>query len=160
MDIPFKVEIIVYDFFSKGLIHLPQKVEILEDIQAVRMPNKCDSTENIEVIAIGHGGTENNSTFSSQLNFAALKTLPAKECRKALPVILFRKSVICASNDMRKQSIFDGDSGGPLVRASDGILIGISSFLQASKFILVRLGIKYNFLMRLIFVFSFHNSKI
>lgn len=160
MDIPFKVEIIVYDFFSKGLIHLPQKVEILEDIQAVRMPNRCDSTENIEVIAIGHGGTENSSTFSSQLNFAALKTLPAKECRKALPVILFRKSVICASNDMRKQSIFDGDSGGPLVRASDGILIGISSFLQASKFILVRLGIKYNFLMRLIFVFSFHNSKI
>lgn len=99
-------------YISLGLIHLPQKIEISEDVRPVQMPNACDSTENVEVFAMGHGGIQSNSTFSPQLNFAVLETLPMKICRKALPVILFRKSVICASNDVRKQSIFDGDSGG------------------------------------------------
>lgn len=125
----------IYLFFDcVGLIRLPKKVKIQDDIQAVRMPISCDATENIDVMAMGFGGTDRNSSYSPQLYFVTLKTLPLKVCRKALPVILFRTSVICASNEARAQSIFDGDSGGPLVR-SDGTLIGVSSFTQGSKFI-------------------------
>lgn len=119
-------------FVSVGLIHLPKKVKFLSEIRPVRMPRTCDSTENIEVIAMGHGSMKIGGSFASELQFANLKTLSIKECRKALPVILFRTSVICASNTARNQTVFDGDSGGPLIR-SDGTLIGITSFVHGSK---------------------------
>lgn len=80
-------------------------------MQPVEMPCICDSTEDIEVIAMGHGETKIDK-FSPQLKFATLRTVSLKKCRRTFPMLLFRKSVICASNDVRKQSIYYGDSGG------------------------------------------------
>lgn len=94
-----------------ALIRLPRKIPFSENVQPVKMPSNCDSIEDIEAIAMGHGETKIDK-FSPQLKFATLKTVSLKACRKVFPMLLFRKSVICASNEVRKQSIYYGDSGG------------------------------------------------
>lgn len=112
---------------------MPIKVQFSRYIQPVLLPKTCETNENIEVIAMGNGATSNTGTVSPQLQFAVLKTLPVKTCRKEFPFLFWRKSVTCAIDVENGQSVCMGDSGGPLVRASDRTLIGISSFIKPGK---------------------------
>lgn len=95
------------------------------------MPSTCKVPENTKAITMGNGAIED---ISSQLHFDFLQTLPLKTCRKQLPLLLWRKSIICALNDMDNQSVCSGDSGGPLVTCSDQTLIGISLSILPGKY--------------------------
>lgn len=101
------------------------------------MPTTCHLSRSVEAIAMGYGDVRVNSTasignLSRQLMFAELITMPSHVCREMLPFI-FSDSIICAANELRKQSIFMGDSGGPLVMANNHTLIGISSTVHIGK---------------------------
>lgn len=114
-----------------ALIRLPEKVKFSNNIQPVRMPTTCNLSKTVEAIAMGYGDKSVNSTdklndLSRQLMFAELITLPTHVCREMLSFI-FRDSMICAANELKKQSIFSGDSGGPIVMSGNHTLIGISS---------------------------------
>lgn len=96
-----------------ALIRMPRKIRIAENVKPVKMPSNCDPIENIEAFVMGYGDTDAKKNKESlKLNFATLKILPSKNCLRTYPWLLFRKSVICASNDERKQSVYAGDSGG------------------------------------------------
>lgn len=114
------------------MIRLPKKVQFTSSIQPAHLPTTCESTENIDVIALGNGATSNEAGISPQLRFALLKTLPLNICRRVFPIILLRKSLLCAYNDVVPQSVCQGDSGGPLIK-SDGTLIGVSCFVRHGK---------------------------
>lgn len=62
----------------------------------------------------------------SQLHSIAKKQ---GECVLDYPILIFRKSVICARG-IQQRSVCRGDSGGPLVTADTGALVGISSFVN------------------------------
>lgn len=85
--------------------------------------------ENARVITMGNGANEKLDGLSSQLHFSFLKTLSHKSCRNQLPMFLWSKSVICATNEMDSHTICNGDSGSPLV-TTDGTLMGISRFIR------------------------------
>lgn len=96
-------------------------------VQPARLPSKCESVENLDVITMGNGATSDfNTNISEQMHFAVMKTLPMHTCRKTFPFLLFRKSVFCAQNEKKDQSICSGDSGSPIIRASDGTFIGVT----------------------------------
>lgn len=115
-----------------ALIELPQKVPFSSYIQPARLP-KCEAPEIVDVIAIGHGATSDDSHISPQLYFAHLKTVPQQVCLREFPFLDEGNSVICAANKQLLQSICGGDSGGPLVTKSDGTLVGVSSFGKGGK---------------------------
>lgn len=99
----------------------------------MNLPNDCTVPKSVDAIAVGHGGTNNHSGISSQLNYARLKTTSQDLCRKVFPIVADRESVLCAMNSERIQSVCKGDSGGPLVTASNQTLIGIACFVKQGK---------------------------
>lgn len=115
------------------MIRLPQKIRFTGHIQPMPLPHVCKSPENVEAYAVGNGATSDRSSISPQLKFALLKTLPANVCRRVYPYVYPGKTVICAHNNVRYQSVCKGDSGGPLVSRSDGNLIGISCFVRGGR---------------------------
>lgn len=121
-------------FHFVALIRLPRKVKFTEHIQPVKLPNTCKAQENIEVVAIGNGATSDDSSVSPSLQYTILKTDPLKVCRKVYPILFWRKSVFCASHELKEQSICRGDSGGPLINQSDNTLIGLSCFVRMGNF--------------------------
>lgn len=117
-----------------ALIQLPNKVKLSSSIQPVNLPKNCKKPEIVDVVAVGHGYTSNESDVSDQLNFVHLRTTPLSECKKAFPVIGDRKIFVCAkSAESDKKSICNGDSGGPLVLASDRTQIALASFTSESN---------------------------
>lgn len=115
----------------QGLIRLPSKVKFTKFIKPVNMPMTCEQypEQGMDVIAMGNGVTADNATISHQVLFAELTTLPLNICRSEFPIILLRKSILCAYNNIDLQSICRGDSGGPLVAELDDVLVGITSFM-------------------------------
>lgn len=126
----YSKSLLLYCFLA--LIRLPKKVQFTPFIQPAHLPTKYESTENVDVTALGNGATSNESGLSPQLHFALLRTLPLNNCRRVFPIILLRKSLLCAYNDVVPQSVCQGDSGGPLVK-SDSTLIGIACFVRQGK---------------------------
>lgn len=120
-----------------ALIKLPQKVEFNKNVQPVKLPNSCESSVGVDVIAIGHGRTSNNGGISMPLNYVDLKTIPLKNCSFSFPVMDDHDSFVCVngdnSGDSGYKSICVGDSGGPLVTKSDKTLIGVANFISISK---------------------------
>lgn len=129
----FMRENIYFKPFFSALIHLPRKIQFTEYVKPVKMPNECKSTENIDVLTMGNGATSDSTSLSTKLNFAFLKTISPSECHSTFPISSKRKTIICAQNTINDQSICRGDSGAPLVTRSDGILIGVSSFVHKGK---------------------------
>lgn len=119
--------------FQIALIRLPHKVKFSKYIQPVTLPKVCKSTEGIDTLVMGNGATSDSTSVSPELSFAFLQTLSVSECQNSFPGMSKRKSIICARNAVNDQSICKGDSGGPLVTRSDGILIGVSSFVHKGK---------------------------
>lgn len=116
------------------MIQLPRKVQFSSSIQPVNLPKNCKKSEIVEVVAVGHGYTSNESDTSDQLNYAILKTVPLSDCKKAFPMIGERKTFVCAKSAKGgKQSICNGDSGGPLVTVSDKTQIASASFTVTCK---------------------------
>lgn len=117
------------------MIRLPQKVKLSSSIQPVNLPKTCKKSENIDVVAVGHGYTSNESEdISDQLNYVSLKTIPLSECKEAFPMIGDRKTFVCAKgSEVGKESICGGDSGGPLVTVVDKTLIASASFTVPCK---------------------------
>lgn len=124
----------VFIFFI-ALIRLPQKVKLSSSIQPVNLPKTCEKLENVDVVAVGHGYTSNESEdISDQLNYVLLKTIPLSDCKEAFPMIGDRKTFVCAKgSEAGKESICGGDSGGPLVRLADKTLIASASFTVPCK---------------------------
>lgn len=115
-----------------GLINLPEKPRRSPNIQPIQLPTKCETNENVEVIAMGNGAASTNTDtgLAPILQFALLNTTTRRQCREQFPFLFFRRSVICAVSDY-KQSVCHGDSGGGLVRVEDNTLIGIASFIDS-----------------------------
>lgn len=93
----------------------------------------CKSAENIEAFTVGNGATSDYSSISPQLKFALLKTLPAHVCHRVFPFVYPGRTIVCAYNNVRYQSVCRGDSGGPLVSREDSKVIGISCFVRGGK---------------------------
>lgn len=73
------------------------------------MPKSCEKLSNVDVIAVGHGYTSNESDISDQWNYVHLKTIPLSDCQKAFPMIGDRKIFVCAKGGKDdKQSICKG----------------------------------------------------
>lgn len=109
------------------------RIETSAYIQPVKLPNDCQIPRNIDVIAVGHGAISDHSEISTQLNYVLLKTTPQAFCRKVFPIISDRKSIICAMNSERPQSVCKADSGGPLVIQSSHTLVGVACFVVQGK---------------------------
>lgn len=117
------------------MIRLPQKVKLSASVQPVNLPRTCTKAENVNVVAVGHGYTSNDSEdISDQLNYVFLKTIPLSECKEAFPMIGERKTFVCAKgSEAGKESICGGDSGGPLVTVTNNALIASASFTVTCK---------------------------
>lgn len=103
-------------------------------MQPVRFPTNCFTQTDVDVIAVGHGKTSDNSEISMRLKYAHLKTIPLTDCARLYPDKIISGSYICAkSSSNGYQSVCGGDSGGPLVTKSNKQLIGISAFVTKSK---------------------------
>lgn len=84
----------------------------------------------MDVVAIGNGLTKDtDKTIAPILQYTQLQTMTMGECVLSYPILLFRKSVVCARG-IQRRSVCRGDSGGPLVTADTNQLIGISSFVN------------------------------
>lgn len=126
-----------------ALLRLPQKVKFSKYIQAVNLPKKCEKTDNVDAIAVGHGKTSDAGRTSMLLKYAELKTIPLEDCSDLFPIFQYFDSYICAQNDRDiYQSVCNGDSGGPLVTKADKKLIGVADFVVKSK--LYRISIMYS----------------
>lgn len=112
---------------------MPQAVQISKIIRPVRLPDNCEAPEIVDVVAIGHGATSDNSDLSPQLLLANLQTLPQTVCHTEIPFVFEGNSVICAANKQLNESICSGDSGGPLLTHSDSTLVGVISFGKEGK---------------------------
>lgn len=94
-----------------GLIRLDHAVKFTKYIRPINLPKICESIENIEVVAMGNGKTENNAVdISYQLQYAILKTIPAEICKRNFPILFWRKTVVCGKSPSG-QSVCYGDSG-------------------------------------------------
>lgn len=116
------------------MIHLPQKLELSENIKTIDLPKSCKSPVGVNVVAVGHGKTSNEGDVSLQLNYAQLKTIPLKDCSHLFSIFNYYDSFICAqSENYGYQSVCNGDSGGPLVSLEDNTLIGVADFVVIGK---------------------------
>jgi len=112
-----------------ALIHLPRQAKLSRYIMPIDLPNDCSSNENLETIVMGFGRTETNKPSPNSLRFASLQTTSIGECRITFPLLLWRRSVICAKSYKKPiRAVGKGDSGGPMVRKKDNTLIGVVSF--------------------------------
>lgn len=123
-------EYVLFCIFSSdiGLVKLPSPVKFTDAIQPVNLA--CSTSYDADVIAIGSGKMNSQITTknnSPNLHYAHLKTVSQLKCFRHLPIIAFRKSIICSRGE-EKQSICIGDSGSPLIEAKSQNLVGISSF--------------------------------
>lgn len=85
---------------------------------------------NENVIAIGNGLTNIDSIDNDKkMRHAQFTTMAPDQCISKLSSSHKMNTIICA-NSSNGQSVFFGDSGGPLIRESDGLLIGLMSFVQ------------------------------
>lgn len=93
----------------------------------------CTVSYDQDVIAIGNGdmahikNKNKKENTAPSLHSVQLKTISQLKCFRQLPIIAFRKSIICSKAE-EKQSICIGDSGAPLIASKSGNLVGISSF--------------------------------
>lgn len=84
----------------------------------------------MDVVAIGNGITKDtDKTIAPTLQYTQLQTITMLECILDYPILVFRKSVICARG-VQQRSVCRGDSGGPLVTSDTDALVGISSFVN------------------------------
>lgn len=101
---PNYVEMIVWNDIA--LIHLPRRAKLSSVVMPIELPNDCSSNENVESIVMGFGRIGMNKPSAIDLRFASLKTTSMGECRLKYPMLLWRRSVICAkSYENRPQAI-------------------------------------------------------
>lgn len=113
-----------------GLIHLPEPIEISETIQPVKLAHNVRG--NLNVVAIGNGVLNTtDKTIAPILQHANLTITSWLRCQLSFPILMFRKSVICAKGN-EKQSVCFGDSGGPLIDKKSRALVGVASFVSGS----------------------------
>lgn len=112
-----------------ALIDLGEPIEFTECIKPIALPKKNQVFEDgKEVTVVGFGLTNPNvPAIASRLQFAPLRIVPFKTCLKSFPILVLRKSVVCAVGD-DKESACQGDSGGPLFDPVTKTLVGLTSF--------------------------------
>lgn len=114
-----------------ALVKLATPIRFTDTVQAVKFPRKIEEFVNVTVIASGFGKTNTTEqSIATALQFANLKTISNKDCKKTFGVFLITNNVICAIG-LNKESTCQGDSGGPIVRSKDNILVGLTSFGHA-----------------------------
>lgn len=114
-------------FYSDiALIKLPEPVAFSDVIKPVKLA--CSSTHGMDVTVIGNGLTNTTSkSLAPILQYTTLTTIRHLQCLKDFPILLFRKTVICATG-LQQRSSCRGDSGGPLVSTTGKALVGAVSF--------------------------------
>lgn len=118
----------MFYYSDVALIKLPSPVEFSDVVKPV--PMACASTGGMDVVAIGNGLTKDtDKTIAPTLQYTQLQTISMVECVLDYPILLFRKSVVCARG-VQQRSVCRGDSGGPLVTGDTGELVGIASFVN------------------------------
>lgn len=113
-----------------ALVRLPRPVHYTSTIQPVKISSSCYSNEiGLKVFAIGTGKTSASVMLSETVRYAPLLTISMADCRNVFPMLLNRRSVVCARS-FHGRSVCLGDSGGPLVRQIDQTLVGVASFVH------------------------------
>lgn len=104
-------------------------IQFTDYIQPIRLMDKCQPLENMDVTVIGNGQVSHNSRlpFSTVLQYARLKIISSEQCKKHFPNIL-PDHMFCASS-AEHRSVNIGDSGGPIV-TDDNKLIGVTSHIH------------------------------
>lgn len=115
--------------YDVALIKLQASIQFTDYIQPIRLMNKCQPLENMDVTVIGNGQVSHNSEwpFSTVLQYARLKIISTEKCKKDFPRILSDHMFCAASTEYRSVNI--GDSGGPVV-TDDNKLIGVTSHIH------------------------------
>lgn len=121
------------------MIRLPKKIKFSRFIKQVHLPVTYDLSENLKIIAMGHGCTNADDSrqfikYSPRIKYVELKILSRQKCLRVYPFLQFINSVFCAISVGNEQKmIYMGDSGSPAVKASDQTLVGIVSFGPKGK---------------------------
>lgn len=115
--------------YDVALIKLQTPIQFTDYIQPIRLMDKYQPLENMDVTVIGNGQVSHNSKwpFSTVLQYARLKIISSEKCKKDFPNILPDHMFCAASVDYRSVNI--GDSGGPVV-TDDNKLIGVTSHIH------------------------------
>lgn len=109
-----------------ALIRLPMKIKFNENIQPARLPKRQDSFIGELAIASGWGSNGANMT-SETLEYAELKVISNKLCKRYFNKLIIRESTLCAWG-INNANVCSGDSGGPLILKNTNIVIAITSF--------------------------------
>lgn len=112
-----------------ALIDLGEPVDTTECIQTIKLPKSNQVFEDGKnVTVVGFGLTDpSRPVIASRLQYAPLRIVAHRVCVKRFPIIVFRKSVVCAVGD-KQESACQGDSGGPLIDPETKTLVGLTSF--------------------------------
>lgn len=110
-----------------ALIKMSSPVTFTSTIKPARLPKQCVLYENLNVIAMGTGCTDEKKTPATILQYALLQTLTRDQCIKVFTIFENNRSIFCAKG-LKKQSICAGDSGSSVINKSDKSLVGVISF--------------------------------
>lgn len=113
-----------------GLIRLNATVNYTDTIQPVRLPSAGDNFSNVDVTVVGFGLISDDNQRPDVLQWANMTTISNWQCMRHYPFWNVGRGVICAEG-RQSESPCSGDSGGPMVRASDNLLVGLTSFGRA-----------------------------
>lgn len=114
-----------------ALVKLGNAVQLNEFVQPIEFPSTCESNENRDVIAIGHGSTKHNNRLSNVLRYAPMTTISQDECIILIFPFLAntnRKSVLCAISSKGSSTCYN-DTGSPIVTSDGKVFIGFSNFI-------------------------------
>lgn len=81
-----------------ALIQLPWQAKLSRYIMPINLSNDCSSNENLDTIVMGFGRIGTNKPSPNNLQFASLQTTSTGECRLTFPLLILRRSVICAKS--------------------------------------------------------------
>ncbi|XP_011210983.2 serine protease 1-like isoform X2 [Bactrocera dorsalis] len=115
------------------LIKIPA-VTYTSEISAIKLPSISSSYATYAgsyAIASGWGRTSDTSSTSSSLNYARLPIIANSVCSATYGTKVVTANTICISTPSGT-STCQGDSGGPLALESDGVLVGVTSFVSSS----------------------------
>ncbi|XP_055619897.1 collagenase-like [Toxorhynchites rutilus septentrionalis] len=110
-----------------ALIRLPQKVQLSDRIQPVKLPSGHDDYNRRQAIVSGWGKENDWGGAADKLQYTQLTVIRNTECKLFYGMSTIKPTTLCCKGDTQ-QSTCNGDSGGPLVLKDDKTLIGVVSF--------------------------------
>lgn len=117
-------------FNDIALIKLDRPIEYFSPtVEPVKLPTRCISYKNLDIIAIGCGYTDETEKLAKKLQWTWLRTIPRSECESLYSVVGNRPSIFCAKG-INKRSINVGDSGSAVIEKANNTLVAVVSFVH------------------------------